>query len=287
MQRPVFIGGVGRSGTTLLADMMGFHPDVTPIYETDLVISLMQIVSEPTSPDIRRNRVAGLLDRWTNQLAQMPHAKADHERYAHGPHHLLFTREATLERGSELLAQIHQPVQALRDFVRGCFAEHCARAGKPLWVNKTPGYLQYVGALRLLFPDMLFVHIVRDGRDVAASVMGRPWGGDTVEEVAEQWAFALTEAQSLARDYPDLHVQVRYEDLLREPQATLERVFQRLGWSTPADLAESYRARQGAFDVSRIGGHRTQLTASQIGRFEELVASTLEHYGYTVDLAPA
>lgn len=287
MQHVSFIGGFGRSGTTLLADIMGFHPEVSPIYETDFLLSILGVVSSATSLFERQRRVRALMEHWTRDLPRRPDSKAAHERFAHGPHHLLFTREYVLQQTELLVEHLDAPVAPLRRFIANVFAEHCRAAGKPFWVNKTPGYLQFIRPLHAVFPNLRFLHIVRDGRDVAASVVTRPWGPSAVEDVAKQWAQSLDDARTFMAEHPDqVHV-LHYEALLHEPEATLRAAFGFLGHEMPTDLVDRYVERMGPFDTDRIGAHRESFTERDHARFLERAGDTLEAYGYPVEQALA
>ena len=139
---PVFIGGAGRSGTTLVVDMLGLHPRISPVYETDFVMQLGKLLfsgRERSAADLRA-QVTRCMDEWTKPLPLRPHHKREHEQFHHGPHYILFDRPFALERTAELLreALAGRAAQGFRQFVVSLFEEHCRRDGKPRWVNKTP-----------------------------------------------------------------------------------------------------------------------------------------------------
>ena len=71
------------------------------------------------------------------------------------------------------------------------YAEH---EGKPRWGDKTPLYMQHLPLLEGLFPDALWVHLVRDGRDAALSFLELPEGFS-----GKTWALPRTAAQFAAR----------------------------------------------------------------------------------------
>ena len=60
------------------------------------------------------------------------------------------------------------------DAIGAVFAAYALEHGKPRWGDKTPAYMRYLGLLERLFPDALYVHLVRDGRDCALSFLGMP-----------------------------------------------------------------------------------------------------------------
>src|SRR6478672_851702 len=64
------------------------------------------------------------------------------------------------------------------DAVRAVFAAYAAARGKPRYADKTPHYVSHLPELAARFPEAQFVHVVRDGRDVALSLLEVPWGPD-------------------------------------------------------------------------------------------------------------
>src|SRR5262245_57826679 len=104
---PVFIGGAGRSGTTLVADMLGLHPDISSVYETDFVFELLGLLSAPAKPDEHTlQRITTVMDVWTRPLPLRPHSKREHEKFFHGPHHILFERPFAMARTSKLVENL-------------------------------------------------------------------------------------------------------------------------------------------------------------------------------------
>ena len=83
--------------------------------------------------------------------------------------------------------------------------------------------------LRQLFPDAQYLHIVRDGRDAAASMMRTAFGAKTALEAAREWTGAVGRIQRFGRELPPDHfLEVRYEDLIANPAEALRRVARRL-----------------------------------------------------------
>jgi hypothetical protein len=111
------------------------------------------------------------------------------------------------------------PGDALRAFYR-LYAE---RAGKPRWGDKTPGYLRRMRKIERALPEARFIHLIRDGRDVAVSITGLHFGPDTVRDAAQRWASRVRKARRQGAEVQH-YVEVRYEDLVLEPEPTLRRV---------------------------------------------------------------
>jgi L-lactate utilization protein LutC len=74
-----------------------------------------------------------------------------------------------------------------------------------------------------VLPEARFIHLIRDGRDVALSVMSMEWGPDTVEGAARRWKKRVLRGREQAARLPH-YMEVRYEDLVLETEATLREV---------------------------------------------------------------
>lgn len=295
---PVFIGGAGRSGTTLVVDMLGLHPRLSPVYETDFVLQLARLLfgsPRPAGAQLHAE-VLRCMEEWSRPLPLRPHNKRPHERYFHGPHYILFDRPFALERTRELLNAIGRAggppapaaetaaLPAFRSFVLALFDEHARRDRKPHWINKTPGYVQYLPLLRALFPAMRFIHCVRDGRDVACSVVTRPWGPSNYPDAADWWVKTVRQGVEFETNYPGQCLVVRFEDLVREPARQLSRMLTWLGEEgDPEVILNPYRDETGiSLDQDRIGEWERAFAPEDKQAFEQRAGKTLAHFGYAV-----
>jgi hypothetical protein len=104
----------------------------------------------------------------------------------------------------------------------GCYA---AREGKTRWGDKTPSYVRHLPLLADLFPGARFVHVVRDGRDVALSFVRHYAGPRNVYTAAEHWLRSVEEGRRAGEALgPASYLEVRYEDLIAGPEAVLRGV---------------------------------------------------------------
>ena len=275
----IFIGGAGRSGTTLLVDLLGLHPNLSPIYETDFVVFCARLLASGMPTDVAVQQIGQFMEQWTRPLPHRPHNKREHERFVHGPHHILFDRGTALRetrRFCEAIA-VGREVEGFRNFLDSLFGEHTRLDGKTRWVNKTPAYVRMLPILRQVYPDMKFIHCVRDGRDVAASVVTRPFGPSRVDEAARWWAGSVEAGIRFADTHPEHVHTVRYEDLLTDPAATLEPVLDFLG----EDGADAMlRAHSIGLDPSRSGAFRESFSANDHSAFDDAAGGLLDRLGY-------
>jgi hypothetical protein len=286
-QAPIFLGGAGRSGTTLVVDMLGLHPRLSPVYETDFVIQLARLFfGEPPQPVAEVcARVAGIMDEWTRPLPLRPHNKRAHEQFHHGPHHILFDRPFALQATHQLIQEVRagRVPGGFVQFVQALFAEHCRRDGKARWVNKTPAYVHCLPLLRALFPAMRFLHCVRDGRDTACSAVTRPWGPRDFRSAASWWVNNVAPAVDFGRRHPEQYFEIRFEDLVRHPAEQLGRMLTWLGEEDQAEaILRHYQEGRVRLDGARIGEWERTFTPEDRQVFHEQAGEMLAHFGYGV-----
>lgn len=161
-----------------------------------------------------------------------------------------------------------------------CMAElqGCTRVG-----NKNPDYGRQFPLLNQLFPTQArYLAIVRDGRDVALSIVKTRWGLSSSYAAAKAWRSALSDLRQmqgrLAADR--LHV-IRYEDLLRQPWETLEGVRRFLAIA-PQDAnveAAAVEIAEGR-KAANFDKWRRQMSAGDLRIFEGLAGDWLQAFGY-------
>lgn len=184
-----------------------------------------------------------------------------------------------------------QALAALRgrtyaDVLHAIFGQLAAHHGMSRWGDKTPHHTDDLDARLELFPDAQFLHVVRDGRDVALSLRQTTLGPKNASECAEAWRKALLAIDAFAaRLAPTQFRQIRYEDLICEPSATLQCIGAWLGIDdSDGTLAEAIEG-QVASDVrsKNAGKWRHSMDPRDFERFEGIAGAQLA--GMRYDLA--
>ncbi len=209
---PFFMFGFERSGTTLLSMMVGAHPEIAVPFST-----------------------TGLWYRYWRKRESYGEL-ADGEQCARLVADLL--AEERIQLWDESLEQ-EEIMNAVRpgDFGSVVAAFHAAYAkhkGKAHWGSIDIATLFDMDLASRWFDDARFVHIVRDGRDVALSHERYAYGASNAAECAEQWINALhTNLKMGSILGPERYLVLRYEDLVLEPEPTLRRLcdFLAVGYS--------------------------------------------------------
>jgi len=220
-----FVVGVGRSGTTLLRMMLDSHPSLAMPPETGFVPGVVRACRR------RRPSPAELL-----ALLREQRTWGDFD-----------LDEAELERRFAAAGRLDAS-SALRAFY-GLYAEG---EGKPRWGDKTPAYVKRMPLIERALPEARFIHVIRDGRDVALSRAKRALREPAPpQRVAEKWRRRILDAREQAKRLAH-YAEIRYEDLVTDTEPTLRRAVElvELEWD-PAMLRYHERAPRRLAEISR------------------------------------
>jgi hypothetical protein len=219
-----FVVGLGRSGTTILRLMLDAHPEVAVPPETGFI------------PRVAGLEGARLRNRFFRVMTRQP-AWPD---YGIPAEHF---REALRKIGGFF---------TVADGVRCFYETYAARRGKVRYGDKTPPYRAHMPLIDSLLPEARFVHLIRDGRDVALSRRGL-WfeSGESVSDVARAWRNEVGSARTQGRAVRH-YLEVRYEDLVAKPAAELGRICEFV--ELPYDPAMLRYHKNAASRLGEIGG---------------------------------
>jgi hypothetical protein len=184
-----------------------------------------------------------------------------------------------------------------RDWMRRMLATQLALQGKPRFLGKYPRNGLRVGWLDAIFPDALFVHLIRDGRAVGRSILDRRehhggldawWGSrppgwrdllsrSPAEQVGLQWRLCIEHTRRAAEALgAERYLEVRYEDFCDEPRRTLETTAAFCGLTWPPSLLEELVS-----DVrSQNFKWRDRLAPDEIEGIEKVAGDLLRELGY-------
>jgi hypothetical protein len=286
---PAFIVGVPRSGTTLLVNMAGGHPQLAPLYETRFLRNLLVFCQRLCwfhGRSWSRHCARIIAEPWTR--SHFIKESAGYRSKAIGYHpvrghciryerpELVVETDKWLQRVSAAPLECDGIYRTAREYIDSLFAIHCARMNKPYWVNKTPGLLAYLEPLHRLYPDGRCIHIVRDGRDVVASNQVLGWGPKEVRAWARRWKSLIQKGRAGAARAHFRYMEIRYENLVASPRETMSEVARFYGLqSDPDAMAHSVRV-----STERNGKWRSAWSLSERRDFEREAGDLLIELGY-------
>ncbi|HET8752594.1 MAG TPA: sulfotransferase [Gaiellaceae bacterium] len=268
MAPPVIVLGVGRSGTTLLRVMLDRSSELAIPYESFFVPQLAHRHG-------RRPR----LDEFLDDLGRL---------------RTLYDWGITADDVKPRLREGMTTSEA----IAAIFETYAERQGKPRWGDKTPLYMQQLPLLERLFPDAIWIHLVRDGRDAALSFLelpegfsGKTWAQPrTVAQFAARWRTEIKAARRLGRHSGGRYLELRYEDLVAEPERELRGVCEHASVPWEAGLLDHTRIS----DTANMPEHRNlaqpptpglrdwrnQMSRENALAFEQVAGDVLHAAGY-------
>lgn len=297
---PVLLGGENRSGTTLLSVLLDSHPDLVVGPEIDF--------TEPVDLGPHILAVCDLMDLHDSRLADATKDSVDPEWFD-GAHFVVQCERFGIDRDdlrklvAGLMAERGTDLSALEDRCRliDAIGElRRERTGAGRWGLKLQRRIQDIETYASIWPQAHFIHIIRDGRDLAASHLKTvpDWGYRSIAEAAHGWLEVVTRPRQAALD--GRYLEVRYEDLVTRPRETVERMLDHLG--LPWDEAVLHHAEHehALFDkpwghpsaeaagkplyTGRTGRYLQDLTPKEIEEFEQIAGKELEHLGYDLSI---
>ncbi len=285
-----FVVGLTRSGTTLLRMMLDAHPELAIPPETHFVPDLIKAARAEEGTD-------GMLAALTENRTWDDFGISSEEM-------------------RERLDRVHSGDGA--EAVRAFFEAYAKRQGKPRWGDKTPAYMLSVQRIGRTLPESRFIHLIRDGRDVALSQTARAINEQPPPaEQAARWVKRIGKSRDQAATLKGArYVEARYEDLVRDPEPALRRICEHVELEfDPAMLtyyegaaerlsemagelrADGSHATQEAGyridnhapttkppDPTKLDKWKTEMSAEDVAAYESIAGELLSELGYEVGL---
>jgi len=271
---PIFVVGSARSGTTLLYHMLLSSGSFAHFFSEPAVFDLLV----PKFGDLSsaRNRERAMIS-WIGSKMH---------------------RASGLD-GEFIRRKVLAECNSNADFLRILMQEVARQQGIQRWAVWGPDNLLYIREVKLQMPDARFIHVIRDGRDVALSMQTegfiRPfaWDRDKSLLVAGlHWRWKVRTGREQARALATDYLEVSFESLVRTPKPVLARVarfvgceldFERIkreGVGTVKNTNSSFRFLDRNLAANPIGRWRHCLTVSQIAALESCIGDMLQSLGY-------
>ena len=184
------------------------------------------------------------------------------------------------------------------EFLQMVMQEVAHAQGAARWAECTPEHILFMQEIKQQIPDALFIHIVRDGRDVALSYARQGWShplpwdrNDRLGVAGLYWEWLVRKGREQAKELGPDYCEIRFEDLIAKPQETLAELgsfidhdlnyeaIQRAGIGAVTEPNTSFSVERRA-SFNPVGRWKTTITAEEIAALEELVGSLLTLLGY-------
>jgi hypothetical protein len=250
-----FVVGVNRSGTTLLRMMLDAHPQLTVPPETHFLPELIDVADagNPT-PEALLATITGQREWGDFGLSE----------------------EELLERFRAL-----DPLTA-GDALRAFYEAYAERVGKPRWGEKTPIYVKSMRKIESALPEARFVHVIRDGRDVALSIRDRATKDHPIDRIADRWVRReVIDFYELPWDDAVLDYHQRSAERLEEMKRELPDDGKRTTLSVELRMKTHARTTEKP-DPRRVSRWRESMDPADRRLFESIAGPLLAELGYAV-----
>lgn len=269
---PVFIVGMPRSGTKLLRALLNQNPGVgIARIETHFLpywTKNWEKYGDLSDPQIFR--------KFYQEAMNLPYFMYMSERGA------LIGEETWYS-----MCRRHTPSGVFEALIR-----HDAEVEygtDKIWGDKTPDYISHMELLKELFPEARFIHIIRDVRDYCLSVK-KAWGKSMLR-AAQRWCDDILKIRAASAKFPEDYLEVRYEELLAEPEAVLKRICDFLEVEYDPRMTQLSRPTENLGDAKgwsgikkdNAGKYRHLMDIGLRKEIEAIAAPLLRQLGYLVE----
>ena len=279
---PIFLTGVQRSGTTLLAAMLAAHSRLNCGPETHFFSRLAQsdpdkLIAPATWPDEAVRFVTSI----------------SHTNFSQGSDERVPLLEKHGLTSAQIAGYLKEQIPCTAAILNAIEDPCMLRAGKQRWVEKTPDHTLQLDLIRQTFPSSPVIRILRDPRDVAISLTKVPWGAKSFLEGLGPWK-RLDEASFTFFEHDQNCYGLSYEDLIRDPDGELQKLCAFLGeefepamldTSTSGKLVNSrdvpWKTKAARpVDANRASAWQKALSPAQNKLAEAYLGDRLDAYGF-------
>jgi hypothetical protein len=271
---PFFVVGSARSGTTMLKSMLDRNDAVAIPPESHFIPAMWKRRTR-YAPDGRLTRpdlfLRDLRSFWAWRYWDLPIEQVAEEIERSG---------ATTVSGA----------------IEGAFRAYARRDGKSRWGDKTPRYVENIRLLNEVFPSCRIVHMIRDGRDVALSMIAQNHLHQKAATPAFFWARSVAAGRDAGRSLGDRYYEICYENVVRDAERELTRLcsFLELEFDSTmldhgdglAKLPKQFHRMHGGLARPTTAGMRdwrTQMAPNEVAEFEAIAGGALREFGYVAD----
>lgn len=279
MKKPVFVVGCDRSGTTLLSLILSQSPDLYVTLESGFIPDLYDLRDD-------YGDFTSAKSRWYF-IRDLQRTKATSKTIA-------FDIFGISDTEAENVLSQSAPC-SYAEAIDALFSKTAQLHDKSRWGNKTPKYVLHLSLLNELFPESKIIHVIRDPRDVTASILKAGWTS-TVKETALYWnkrVSAGIEGRSFGEDR---YYELKYESLLENPGEKINNICDWLNIGFKNKYIEDYKKDGNRssivnheelfnligkpIDPSRAYAWKNKMSKADVAEIEQVNRKLIKQLGY-------
>lgn len=270
-RNPIFVGGTGRSGSTIVGHLLDHHPDVTltrPMEVRFITGNLgfadaLAKSGTPAGTKAAEAAVERVLDRWFYRAENVGL-------------HTSMSKEFVREQADTYLSDFAgDPIGATQTFVYAVMSKVAQGCGANRWVDTTPANARKSHLIEPIYPNYKVIVVIRDGRDVSASFVHQDFGPNDIVTAMEQWEQRMIKSHNATLACaPGVVLTIELQDLVQlDRQGTINQILEH------CDLDESTEMMQWfdqtvTVEGSHAGRWRRDFSESAGAALDELYAQS-------------
>jgi hypothetical protein len=268
-----FIVGCDRSGTTLVRALLDAHPQMAVPPEGYFVAPLLSSRAEFES--------AGALD--TEALLRALRGRERWQRWG-------------IDEDTARAAFAADAPRDVPDAIRSLYSAYARQAGKTRYAEKTPRFVFSIRRIARDLPESVFLHVVRDGRDVALSRRAAGWSRTPTGTEALRWSAHVKEGRAQGRPLGQARYrEIRYEDLVSDPEGGARGLCEFVGLDWDPQVLRYHEHARSIIDTSLrpdlheniarpptpgLRDWRSQMAPKDVRAYDAAAGATLRDFGY-------
>jgi hypothetical protein len=274
MRPPVFIVGCPRSGTSFLYHLLlsagGFARFHTQMNVFDVLEPIFGDFSAPANKK-------KMLQEWLRSKA---------------------FAVSGLD-AAEVEMKVMAECRSASDFMRIVMDGVARKQGVDRWIDSTPTNIPHMLRVSRDFPDAMFIHIIRDARDVALSLDKRHWSRPlpwdkkrSLLAAGLYWEWIVRKGRKNGLLLGPRYLEVRYEDLVEHPEPAIKQVeeflqhdldYRRIQETSVGSVKKpltSFKEDLSEGHFTPVGRWKDKFPPDQLAQFEQLIGNYLQELGY-------
>lgn len=273
--QPIIIIGTQRSGSNLLRLMLNQHSQITAPHPPHILQTFMPLLPLYGSLEKKQNFYTLVKD--VCDFVNLNPVKW------------------SVEMDADVIAA-KSKTHSLIDIYEAIYATYSLAEQSNFWCCKSMANLYYIPEIEQVGLKPYYIHLIRDGRDVAASFRKAIVGEKHCYHLAKQWKQDQDAAQKNCNELaPDRYIPILYENLTSDPEAELCNLLNRIGLDFESSMLEYYKTSeaQKTAEAGKMWDNvskpimeknsnkfLSQLSEEDVLIFESIAGDTLENYGY-------
>ncbi len=302
IEKPVFIVGCHRSGTTVLYEALAKHPDLVFLTNASALLPRLPILSNAVADLFSLDAVKE--ERFLKDGIDFTYAT---------PSEGIRVWELHAPEGGDYCLDESYSNPVLEQYLKQTIKKHLKYFKGKRFINKNPDNSVRMRYLNKLFPDACFINIIRDGRAVCASLLKvreiaadffgaehrhatsgvkvkawseieEQWRTDPITSIGMLWREVV---ETVERDRhhiaPERYMELRYEDFVTEPFDHLKQMVEFCGLNWDKSVEAAIRASSATLTMGgRNDAWKKRLKEEDIERLLAIIGPKMREYGYAV-----